>query len=336
MVRTPRWLETAMRGRSTWSSRPWRPTSGSTSCSRPTAARGERSRSWAPARRKAGSARRRRRRRSSWARWTTPSCGSCTASAARCSCPGSRTSGSCPSRPWPAASPPSPSPRAAGPRPWSPARPASSSTRRPRCPCAPPLTRFRACALIPGRSGPAPRHTAGRSSRRASGLSWRTRWPRDDRPQAMVRFQTRLMAAAFVLTDVVSTNLAWILASFLRFHSDLVSSYLPVTRGVPALSRSLVLLPFISLLWPAVLYFHGLYQVKRGRSRIDEFFAILFSVLIATALTLGFTLYVRVYYKYQPEVAPLWEYSQGVIAIFVVLAVLALNPAPGALRGFLQ
>src|SRR5438093_5376919 len=152
----------------------------------------------------------------------------------------------------------------------------------------------------------------------------------------MVRSQTRLMAAAFVLTDVVSTNLAWILAYFLSFHSDLISAYLPVTKGVPALSRYLVLLPFISAFWPAVLYFHGLYQVKRGRSRIDEFFGILFSVLIGAALTLGFTLYVRVYYKYQPEVAPLWEYSQGVIAIFVVLDVLALNAARGALRGFLQ
>jgi Undecaprenyl-phosphate glucose phosphotransferase len=152
----------------------------------------------------------------------------------------------------------------------------------------------------------------------------------------MVRFQTRLMAAAFVLTDVVSTNLAWILAYFLRFHSDLVSAYLPVTKGVPALSRYLILLPFISLLWPAVLYFHGLYQVKRGRSRIDEFFAILFSVLIATTLTLGATLYVRVYYRYQPEVAPLWEYSQGVFALFVLLDVLALNLGRAALRAYLQ
>ena len=72
------------------------------------------------------------------------------------------------------------------------------------------------------------------------------------------------------------------------------------------------------MLWPVVLYFHGLYQVKRGRSRIDEFFAILFSVLIASALTLGVTLYVRVYYFYQPEVAPLWEYSQAVFALFIV------------------
>ena len=152
----------------------------------------------------------------------------------------------------------------------------------------------------------------------------------------MVRFQTRLMAAAFVLTDVVSTNLAWILAYYLRFHSDLVSLFLPVTKGLPHVSRYLVLLPFITLLWPVVLYFHGLYQVKRGRSRIDEFFAILFSVLIASALTLGATLYVRVYYRYQPDVAPHWEYSQGVFALFVLLDVLALNLGRAALRDWLQ
>ena len=152
----------------------------------------------------------------------------------------------------------------------------------------------------------------------------------------MVRFQTRLMAAAFVLTDVVSTNLAWILAYYLRFHSDLVSLFLPVTKGLPDVSRYLLLLPVISLLWPGVLYFHGLYQVKRGRSRIDEFFAILFSVLIASALTLGATLYVRVYYRYQPDVAPRWEYSQGVFALFVLLDVIALNLGRAGLRAWLQ
>jgi Undecaprenyl-phosphate glucose phosphotransferase len=152
----------------------------------------------------------------------------------------------------------------------------------------------------------------------------------------MVRSQTRLMAAAFVLTDVVSTNVAWILAYYLRFHSDLVALFLPVTKGLPPVSRYLLLLPFITALWPVVLYFHGLYQLKRGRSRIDEFFAILFSVLIASALTLGATLYVRVYYRYQPEVAPRWEYSQGVFALFVLLDVVALNLGRAALRAYLQ
>jgi Undecaprenyl-phosphate glucose phosphotransferase len=105
-----------------------------------------------------------------------------------------------------------------------------------------------------------------------------------------------------------------------------------VTKGVPDLSRYLLLLPAMALLWPAVLYFHGLYQLKRSRSRIDEFFAILMSVLIASALILGATLYVRVYYRYQPEVAPRWEYSQAVFAIFVVLDVLLIGTGRWAIR----
>ena len=152
----------------------------------------------------------------------------------------------------------------------------------------------------------------------------------------MVKFQTRIMVGVFVLVDTVSTVLAWVLAYFLRFHSDLVLEALPASKGVPAFSRYLVLIPVIVVLWPAVLYFHGLYQLKRGRSRIDEFFAILFSVLIGTALLLGATLYVRVYYKFQPDVAPLWEYSQAVMALFVVLDVLALNGARSALRAYLK
>ena len=51
------------------------------------------------------------------------------------------------------------------------------------------------------------------------------------------------MAAAFVLVDVVSTDLAWMLAYYLRFHSDLVSLFLPVTKGLPDFSRYLLLAP---------------------------------------------------------------------------------------------
>ncbi len=140
----------------------------------------------------------------------------------------------------------------------------------------------------------------------------------------------------FVLVDILSTNLAWVLAYYLRFHSPFVSDLMPVTKGLPDVSRYLLLLPAMSLLWPAVMYFHGLYQVKRGRSRIDEFFSIFLSVLIASALTLGATLYVRVYYRYQPEVAPLWEYSQAVFAIFFILDVVGLNLGRHALRRYLE
>jgi Undecaprenyl-phosphate glucose phosphotransferase len=88
------------------------------------------------------------------------------------------------------------------------------------------------------------------------------------------------------------------------------------------------------VLWPVVLYFHGLYQLRRGRSRIDELFATVFSVLIASALTLGATLYVRVYYRFQPEVSPGWEYSQVVFGIFAVLDVLFLTAGRWAVRAW--
>jgi Undecaprenyl-phosphate glucose phosphotransferase len=139
--------------------------------------------------------------------------------------------------------------------------------------------------------------------------------------------------AIHVGVDVAATCLAWLAAYALRFHEPL-ATLVPVTKGVPDVSRYLLLLPLIALLWPPVLYFHGLYQIRRGRSRIDETFAILFSVLLASALTLGATLYVRVYYRFQPEVAPLWEYSQAVFALFVLLDVLFISFGRQALRAW--
>jgi Undecaprenyl-phosphate glucose phosphotransferase len=152
----------------------------------------------------------------------------------------------------------------------------------------------------------------------------------------MVRFKTRLLTTLYVLVDVSATALAWIGAYFLRFRAEGVLAYVPVTKGVPEISRYLLLLPVIIVLWPLLLYFHGLYKIKRGRSRIDELFAILFSVLIGSACVLGLTLYARVYYFYQPDIAPQWEYSQAVFGIFVVLDILALNLGRWAIRGQLQ
>ena len=148
--------------------------------------------------------------------------------------------------------------------------------------------------------------------------------------------KTRMLVVGFVATDLIVTGAVWLAAYYLRFYSGTVAAFLPVTKGVPELWRYVLLLPLILIIWPVVLYFHGLYQLRRGRSRIDEFFGILFSVLIGTALTLGATLYVRVYYRFQPEVAPLWEYSQGVFAIFVVLDVAGLNLGRWALRAYLE
>jgi Undecaprenyl-phosphate glucose phosphotransferase len=148
----------------------------------------------------------------------------------------------------------------------------------------------------------------------------------------MLKFQTRVVVVTYVLSDVLATLAAWLLAYALRFH--VLSDVVPVTKGIPPLADYLLLLPLMALLWPTVLYFHGLYRPRRGRSLIDELFAIVFSVLIASAFTLGATLYVRVYYRYQPEVSPRWEFSQAVFAIFVVLDVLLLELGRSAIRAW--
>jgi Undecaprenyl-phosphate glucose phosphotransferase len=152
----------------------------------------------------------------------------------------------------------------------------------------------------------------------------------------MLKFQARMHVGVYVVVDVLATCLAWMLAYLLRFHSPLADGLLPVTKGIPDFTHYLALLPFVAVLWPVIMYFHGLYQLKRGRSRIDEFFAIVFSVLVGTALTLGGTLYVRVYHRYQPDVAPSWEYSQGVFALFALLAIALSNLARTGLRAYFE
>jgi FlaA1/EpsC-like NDP-sugar epimerase len=152
----------------------------------------------------------------------------------------------------------------------------------------------------------------------------------------VLKHKARLFVGFFLLADVALSAGAWLAAYFLRFEFGPLLAVLPASKGLPPLERYAWLLPLIVLLWPVVLYFHGLYAVHRVRSRIDEFFAILFSVITGAALLLGATLYIRVYYRYQPEAAPAWEYSQAVFAIFVVLDCVALTVGRWALRRYLQ
>jgi Undecaprenyl-phosphate glucose phosphotransferase len=152
----------------------------------------------------------------------------------------------------------------------------------------------------------------------------------------LLKHKVRRLVFILVLVDVLATNLAWLAAYSLRFHFKPFTSLVPVTKGTPPFEHYALLLPLFTLLWPTVLYFHGLYQIKRGRSRIDEFFAILFSVLISSGLCMGITLYVRVYHRYQPSVSPQWEFSQVVFLIFIFLDICALVVGRAALRRYLH
>ncbi len=105
----------------------------------------------------------------------------------------------------------------------------------------------------------------------------------------MIRRRRRSTATLYLAADVLATLVAFLLAWLIRFELQVPR----VTKGVPELTHYLRLLPVILMLWPTVFYFHGLYQSRRDRSRVDEALLILFAVAFATLLVSGIQAWYR-------------------------------------------
>ena len=145
----------------------------------------------------------------------------------------------------------------------------------------------------------------------------------------MVKQQSRIWTGIYLAGDLVATFAAFALAYFVRFESG----WFHVTKGINPFSQYLLLLPLIILLWPPLFYAHGLYSLKRLRSRSDELFSIVWAVLMGTAVTLFVALYARVYYLYgPPEVSGRYEFSQLVLGLFVIFDITALTVARTVIR----
>ena len=96
----------------------------------------------------------------------------------------------------------------------------------------------------------------------------------------MIRERHRTTAGLYLAGDLVATLTAFFAAWLLRFELEVI----PVTKNVPEFAPYLRLVPIVLILWPIVFYFHGLYQSRRGRSRVDEVLTIAMAVLAATVL----------------------------------------------------
>jgi len=111
---------------------------------------------------------------------------------------------------------------------------------------------------------------------------------------------------------------AWMAAYYARFHSTLVIIPFPPYKGVPEVRDYAQLLPLILLIAAIVFALQGLYRLRRPMSAIDDSLRTLAAFIVTAALALGVTLYIRIYFRYAPEVAPSAEYSQGVFVLFVL------------------
>lgn len=103
----------------------------------------------------------------------------------------------------------------------------------------------------------------------------------------MISQSHRPTAVLSLGTDVAATLLAFGLAWFLRFETELIPWLEHGSR--PALLPYMQLLPFIVAAWPTVFFFQGLYQSKPGRSRVEQTVAIFIAVLFASLLLTGVT-----------------------------------------------
>jgi len=135
----------------------------------------------------------------------------------------------------------------------------------------------------------------------------------------MMRRYNRLLAVFYVVSDALMAMAAFILAYIIRFQ--LLNDAIPVTKGYPPLEQYLRLLPFIQAIVPLAFYAQGVYHLRRGRSRVDDFFAVFVGSILAVVIGIGGTLYYGIYYASPEEMERgVYQVSQPVWAIFLVLS----------------
>jgi Undecaprenyl-phosphate glucose phosphotransferase len=134
----------------------------------------------------------------------------------------------------------------------------------------------------------------------------------------MVKRYNRLFVALHIAADALAGVLAFLLAYGVRFQSGLIA----VTKGYPPFSQYLWLAPLVGLLVPTAFHLHGIYRLRRGRSRIDDFFGVLVGSVLAVVLGVVTTLYVQTYYvPDELKDRGAFEVSQLVWGIFLCLNV---------------
>ena len=149
----------------------------------------------------------------------------------------------------------------------------------------------------------------------------------------MVRRYNRLLVAFYVATDALLAMWAFVLAYGIRFESGLI----PVFKGYPPFEQYLNILPFIAIVTPLAFRVQGVYRLRRGRSRVDDFFAVLVGSVLAVVFGLVSTLYVQAYWaSAEAQARGAYEVSQLVWGLFLVLNVAFTYASREAIRELLE
>jgi Undecaprenyl-phosphate glucose phosphotransferase len=151
----------------------------------------------------------------------------------------------------------------------------------------------------------------------------------------MIR-HNRLLVAFHLISDALLGICAFMIAYAIRFHTG-VTDLIPITKGLPPPSQYLNLLPSIAALVPVGFHLQGLYRLRRGRSRVDDFFAVFIGTILAVVFGIVSTLYVQTYLATDAQRdRGAFEVSQVVWAIFLVLNVVLTYASRELMREVLE
>ncbi|MCX7984028.1 MAG: undecaprenyl-phosphate glucose phosphotransferase [Bacteroidetes bacterium] len=116
-----------------------------------------------------------------------------------------------------------------------------------------------------------------------------------------------------ILADVVTIELSFLLAYWLRFYSPL-TYYIPVTLGIPPLEAYVKASLYTLPIWIWLFKRRGLYKQRRITHFSDEFFSIIRIVVLALLLIAGAAFFYREF-----------SYSRGVYILVGVVALVLLT-----------
>ena len=133
----------------------------------------------------------------------------------------------------------------------------------------------------------------------------------------MIR-HNRLLVAFHVVSDALLGVSAFVIAYAIRFYAGLI----PITRGLPPFQQYVNIVPFVAVLVPLGFHLQGLYRLRRGRSRVDDFFAVFVGTILAVVFGIVATTYVQTYLASAAQKnSGAFAVSQAAWAIFLVVNV---------------
>jgi Undecaprenyl-phosphate glucose phosphotransferase len=149
----------------------------------------------------------------------------------------------------------------------------------------------------------------------------------------MLRQHNRLLVTLYLMSDALLAVSAFILAYALRFHTGII----PVTKGIPPLRQYINVLPFIAVVVPLGFQLQGLYRLRRGRTRVDDFFGVFVGSILAVVFGIVATLYTQTYFASgSAKDVGAFEVSQAAWAIFLVVNVVLTYASREVVREVLE